>query len=183
MLQCKLELSRIIGVCRVIGEKIAKEIYGNCCVFLESEMKFFVVFIYALLLSSLLYKCTKLNEVNRHRNMKCTPTTIVKVARTCCLCVTCSDTFYETESAKQLAVEGSVVIVDGGWEHNLTFQVLDTIWFTDYSYLYRISRAPLLQLLKYTNARKIHRSTNISVYSYQGLAPQQCCSKSYFPVE
>jgi hypothetical protein len=139
------------------------------CVFIELEMKFFAVCIYAPLLSSLLYKCTKLNEVVRHTNMKYTPHTIVKVTRSFCLCVTCSDRFYETESAKQLAVEGSI---GGGREGSLTFQVLDTIWFTDYSYLCRISRAPLLQLLKYTNTRKIHRSINISVCSYQGLAPQ-----------
>lgn len=123
-------------------------------------------------LSSLLYKWTKLNEVDSHRTMKYTRPIIVKTTRNCCLCVTCSDTFYETESAKQLAAGGSRMIADGGREDSLTFQVLDTIWFTDYSYLCRISRATLLQLLKYTYTRKIHRSTRISVYPYQNLASQ-----------
>jgi hypothetical protein len=61
-----------------------------------------------------------------------------------------SSAFHEIESAKQLAVGGGLMPVDGRREESLTFQVLDTIWFTDYSYLCRISRAALLQSVKYT---------------------------------
>jgi len=55
--------------------------------------------------------------------MNYTPPTIVNTARNCCLCVTCSDKFYGTESAKHLAVRGGMMIVDGGREDSLTFQV------------------------------------------------------------
>jgi hypothetical protein len=63
----------------------------------------------------------------------------------------------------------------GRWE-GLMFQVLDTVRFTDLSYLYKISR---IVLLKYICTCRTHRTIRVSVYTCQDLprpaSPSLCC--------